>query len=591
MVATTHYLATEAGLSILRDGGNAFDAAAAVQFALNVVQPQSTGVGGGAFAMFYDAASKQVYSLDSREEAPAAFHGAQFCINNDCLFNVSCDCTEGVLPYEQRYTGSHPVGVPGLVRGVGRMLNDFGTMSLSQVLQPAIRLAREGFPMSQSTYNSIVNEAHRLALFEASRKLYLSPNDVTKPIVEVGETWKNPDLADTYQLLAEKGVDVFYTGEIGRDILATVQNTPNPQTGKYGLMTEADIDGYLAVYRTPLNTTYRGRTVFGMNLPAGNIVQLEMLNILEGFDISQYGPLSVDALHRLFDVQNLGFADRNKYAGDADFVDVPVEGLLSKPYAANRRDLTSPTVGIPTPILPGTPDGAQNYPISKKDFERGTTHFSIGDKYGNTVAMTSTIEMIFGSAVVVPGRGFVLNNELTDFEEYGWDANGDMYANAPEGQKKARRTAIFGDAATSGGKRPRSSMTPTLVFNSTLNSEKNIFDYPPYLATGSPGGSSIIGATFSVLVNIIDFKMEPQEATDHPRALAKNGPTSAEAPIYEEDNGGLIRGLEERAFVFASPVPTTATYGRVQTVMRTQDGYFVGAADALRVPEATARGF
>ena len=383
--------------------------------------------------------------------------------------------------------------------------------------------------------------------------------------------------------MASQGPDVFYTGEIAHDIVETSRSSKNPLTGKVGVMTEADLAGYLPVYRTPLNVTYKGHVVFGFPPPAaGGISLLQMLNFLEGFDLQSAGPLTVESLHRIIDSQNIAFSDRNKYVGDADFVDVPIAGLLDKGYMRDRRNsLSSPTRAIPTPIAPG--NFGNHFAVTSKDIEVGTTHWSVVDPQGNAAAFTSTIEQNMGSAVVVPGRGFLLNNELTDFEPFESDASGLLYANAAVGGKKLRRTALGEDALTYGGKRPRSSMTPTLAFNSTNGAL--------YLITGSPGGSSITGAVLNVFVNVVDFGADLQEATDMGRALGKNGETSAEVEIYEADEGAVLAGLIERGFNFSSPVPTTATYGRVQSILVGKDGNIYGAADLKREPQGLAAGY
>jgi len=399
------------------------------------------------------------------------------------------------------------------------------------------------------------------------------------------ETFYNEDLAKTLEQLAAEGLSSFYTGSIASDMVAASRNAVNPRTGKYGLMTAADLASYLPVYREPISVTYRGHRVYGFPPPAsGGIAMLQIVNYLEAFDLPTTGPLNADSVHPIIDSQNMAFADRNKYIGDADFVDVPVQGLIDKEYMRNRRNsMANPVRAIPTPIPPGKPEGAPKYATVLVDHEKGTTHWSIVDESGNAVSFTSTIEQVMGSGVVVPNRGFLLNNELTDFEDYESDASGLPYANAPAGGKMRRRTALGNDSTTSGGKRPRSSMTPTIVFNTTGEAL--------YLLTGSPGGSSIIGATANVLLNIVDFGIDLQEATNMGRVLGKNTETSAESEIYEHDDGALFAELNARGFNFTTPYPTTATYGQVQSVMVGQDGNLYGAADSKRNTMAWAAGF
>ena len=440
--------------------------------------------------------------------------------------------------------------------------------------------------MYSSLHNAISDNANRLIKFPASAKLFLQPGTQT-PVVPVGQIFRNEDMAQTLELMALQGTSAFYFGEIAHDIVSTAREAVNPDTGKYGLLTIEDIAGYRSVYREPVHAKYRGHEVYGFPPPAsGGIALLQTLNYLEAFDLPEFGPLSLDSIHPIVDAQNIAFADRNKFIGDADFVDVPIEGLLDKNYMRRRRtSLASPYAAITTPISPGHPAGApeEGFAVTYEDNERGTTHWSIVDSHGNCASFTSTIEMIMGSAVVVSGRGFLLNNELTDFEAYESDQNGVPYANAPAGGKKLRRTALGADALTYGGKRPRSSMTPTMAFNSTNGAL--------YMATGSPGGSSIIGATINVFLNVADFGLDLQEATDLARVLGKNGETSAEAAIYETEEGAVFSALKSRGFNFTSPVPTTATYGQVQTIVVGRDGNLYGAADKLRASQALAAGF
>jgi len=481
------------------------------------------------------------------------------------------------------------VGVPGTVKTVAKYLREFGTISLNEAVQPAINLARYGFPMYQKLYDEIVNNAARLRLFPESARLYLNPNDLTKPICEVGETFYNPDIANTLEELGLKGEELFYTGDVAHDIFITVQSTANPNTGKYGLISLDDLANYRPVYRDPLKISYRGHEVYGFPPPiSGGVAILQMLNFLEAFDTYKEGILSIESLHRMIDAQNIAFADRNKYLGDADFVDVPIEGLLDKNYMRKRRnELAEPFAAIQTPIQAGYPPGSENsdFPQTHDDHEVGTTHWSVVDRFGNAVAFTSTIEANMGAAVVVPGRGFLLNNELTDFEAYGFDDQGNKYANAPEGGKKLRRTALGTDSQTYGGKRPRSSMAPTLIFNTT-NGEMT-----PYFITGSPGGSSIPGAVFNVIVNAVIYGKDLQLATDIARVLGKNTEISAEYDIYFLEEGGVMAGLVSRGFNFTTAAPTTATYGRVQSILIGKDGYLYGAADLLREPQALAAGY
>ena len=467
-ISSTQQYATAAGLDILREGGNAADAAAAVQMALAVVQPQSTGIGGGCFVVMRNGATGEISALDGREEAPELFHPNVFCLDEDCLLNPECNCTQGPIPALERQIGGLAVGVPGVIAAAARLLADNGTMTLAQVMQPAIKLAEQGFVMYRGMHDSIAANLNKLSRFQATRALYLNPAG-TAPRVAVGDIFANPDLADTLRLLSDEGAAAFYSeGPLPVEIVAAAHDAVNENTGKYGLMSQADLAGYAAVYRSPIISTYRGRTLIGMPMPAsGGTALAQIFNWLEGFEMprrrTNFQPreMSAEVLHRFIDAQNAAFADRNMYAADADYADVPTVGLIEKRYAAARREELSRLVSaVPTPIPAGSPAGASaHYASAPPSAENGTTHFSVVDRDGTLVAFTTTIEANWGSGVVVPGRGFLLNNELTDFSAVGIDEEtGLPFANAPEGGKRARRTALGADAATVGGKRPRSSM-------------------------------------------------------------------------------------------------------------------------------------
>ncbi len=468
-ISSTQQYATAAGLEILQEGGNAADAAAAVQMALAVVQPQSTGIGGGCFVVMRNGTTGESSALDGREEAPELFHPNVFCLDEDCLLNPECECTEGPIPGGERQIGGLAVGVPGVIAAAARLLADNGTMTLAQIMQPAIKLAEQGFEMYRGMHDSIAANLNKLGRFAATRALYLNPEG-TAPRVGVGEIFANPDLANTLRLLSEEGAAAFYSeGPLPAEIVAAARDAVNENTGKYGLMSEADLAGYVAVYRLPIVTSYRGRTLIGMPMPAsGGTALAQIFNWMEGFEMprrrTNFQPreMSAEVLHRFIDAQNAAFADRNLYAADADFADVPTAGLIEKGYTAARREEFSRLVSAASaPIPAGLPAGASTrYASAPPTAENGTTHFSVVDRVGTLVAFTTTIEANWGSGVVVPGRGFLLNNELTDFAAVGIDAESGLpFANAPEGGKRPRRTALgTEDAASVGGKRPRSSM-------------------------------------------------------------------------------------------------------------------------------------
>ncbi|MEO2004313.1 MAG: gamma-glutamyltransferase, partial [Candidatus Poribacteria bacterium] len=307
MVSTSNHYATLVGLEVLQSGGNAVDAMVAIQLALTVTEPYASGIGGGCFIMLRDAATGSVVALDGREEAPKEYHGAVFL-----------DEHGDAIPFDARSTGGMPVGVPGTLAAMSRALDEYGTMSLAVLAAPAVRLARDGFVLDQGFAGEIDASKARLALFPHSASLYLTPNGEARPS---GSTFRNPDLADTLELIATEGAAVFYTGAVAQDIVGAVRMASyNP-----GLMKMDDLARYRAVYREPVRSEYRGYEVVGMNMPTSGGVSLGMmLNLLEGVDLRAMPWGSLDAVARIADAQNIVFADRNAYMGDADFVDVPM---------------------------------------------------------------------------------------------------------------------------------------------------------------------------------------------------------------------------------------------------------------------------
>lgn len=554
MVATSNRYATLAGIETLRQGGNAVDAMAVVQFVLNVTEPYSNGIGGGSFIMIYDAATGQVIAIDGREEAPAAYTEDVFLGEDG-----------NTLPFFEAATGGNSVGVPGTLAATVRALEEYGTFTLAEALAPAIALARGGYTIDSYFADTIAANAERIAQFPATAALYLDADG--NPLPE-GSVIVNEELATTFEIIASEGIGAFYGGEIGAAIVDAVQNAPlNP-----GVMELSDLEGYRAVMREPVTTNYRGYDVYGMNMPtSGGTTLMLMLNILEGFDIASMPYGGLDHITTMANAQSAAFADRNVYMADADFVDVNVAGLLDSGYARERRSLISSTnavTGIPAgtpPVIEAEATTSYEYGLNPTDTESvSTTHFSIVDKDRNMVSVTTTIELLFGSAVSVPGYGFLLNNELTDFSFRFEDADGNPIANAPTGDRAVRRTALGEDANTEGGKRPRSSMAPTLV----------LYNGQPFMAVGSPGGSRIIGYVFNVLVNVIDYDMELQAAVNAPRIIAQNGPLFIDPGFYDPE---VVAGLQARGFDVRQP-----NTGSVQAVMVGDDGLVYGAADPRR---------
>jgi gamma-glutamyltranspeptidase/glutathione hydrolase len=551
MVATAHPLASRVGVEILKDGGNAIDALVAVQMALNVVEPQSSGLGGGCFIIYHDAKSGQTYCIDGREETPAEARRADFL-----------DAKRRVVA--EPLTGGLPVGVPGTAAAMWLAHGRWGKLPMDRVLEPAIRLAEEGTGVTPRLRVAIAVHRKRFLRFTASKKLFLH-RDGSVP--EVGEIRRNPDLARTLRLLAEQGPKVFYEGEIATDIVKAVREAPF-QPGKLSL---EDLKAYRAVWREPLRFHYRGHEIVSAPPPASGALTVGlMLGILEKEDMKKRKPGSVAEIDLLARAGAVAFADRNAYLGDPDWSpDLDMRALLKPEHVRARREAAR---GL-HPGERAEPGG--NPPVRPDDSLRQegehTTHFSIIDAERNVVSCTTTIENGMGSAVVVPGRGFLLNNELTDF-----DLERASGPNALDAERGRRRTAV-GDEKTVGGKRPRSSMTPVIVFR----------DGKPWLTTGSPGGSRIIGVVAQVLVNVIDHGMDIQEAINAPRVNAQNGPLSLE--VLHPKRKSLEQALRRRGWRVQQQQAWYEAWGGAQGIRVRSDGTLEGGADPRR--EGTARGY
>ncbi len=512
MVVTANPLATAAGERILRKGGTAVDAMIAVQTVLGLVEPQSSGIGGGAFVVYYDAWRDKTITIDAREKAPSA-------ATEDRFANAG--------GFIGAWQSGLSVGVPGVPRMMEFMHDRYGFLPLKKLYRPAIRLARKGYPLTQRTSDQVANLLafndrfgrscdDRLFFRDPTAFEYFANPDCTaKP---AGTIIKNPEYADTLRTLRRFGSDGFYKGEIAADIVAAVQGDLNIP----GDMSIEDLANYNVVVREPVCIDYRGHNVCGMGPPSSGALAVgQILGILENFDLSDKDPLDVDAVHLFTQAGRLAFADRGRFVGDPDFVTVPTEGMLNKDYLATRAALITDTdIGTASP---GTPPG--DFDPSAPDTrtkESGTSHVSIIDRYGNALSMTTTIESSLGNGVMV--RGFLLNNELTDFSFAATGSDGLPIANRVQPNK-----------------RPRSSMSPTIVFDRRGRVE---------IVTGSPGGSRIIGYTAQSIVNMIDFGLDPQEAINVPHYMNRNGRTDLEDPIpgitWDYDAESLAVALRER---------------------------------------------
>jgi gamma-glutamyltranspeptidase / glutathione hydrolase len=486
-VATVDAEATRVGLEVLRKGGNAVDAAVAAAATLGVTEPYSAGIGGGGFFVYYDAATGEVHTIDGRETAPQAMQEDAFVENGT------------PIPFSDAVTSGLSVGVPGTPQTWDVALDQWGTISLGEALRGATQVARRGFVVDQTFVDQTAANAGRFAEFTSTSELYLPGGQPPA----LGTVFRNRDMAATYDLLAEQGVQALYTGPLAQDIVDAVQEPPIApgvtRLVRPGLMELGDLTSYEALLRRPTAVTYRGLDIFGMGPPSsGGSTVGEALNILENVPLAEIG--ETQALHHYLEASALAFADRNRYVGDSDYVTVPLDELLSDGFAAERACEISPLAALTKPVAPGSPDGDYDATCGSPTSaaladEEGlsTTHLTTADRFGNVVAYTLTIESTGGSGIVVPDRGFLLNNELTDFNFTDTQGGNDPNLPAP-------------------GKRPRSSMSPTIVLEGG----------EPLLAVGSPGGSTIITTVLQILMNRLDLGMDLPDAVAAPRATQRN---------------------------------------------------------------------
>jgi gamma-glutamyltranspeptidase / glutathione hydrolase len=492
-VSTVDLDASRTALEILRRGGNAMDAAVAASATLGVTEPYVSAIGGGGYITYYDARTRRVHALDGREFAPER-------MKQDAFIDPA---TGKPLPFDQAVTSGLSVGVPGTLAQWDLALRRFGTRDLGTLLRPAIKVADKGFVVDQEFHDQTATNEARFRDIVPTRKLFLPGGKVP----EVGSVFRNPDLAGTYRELAKRGTDWFYEGGLGREIAGTVAKPPvDPKatrTVRPGLMERGDLAAYRAVNREPTHVPYRGTDVYGMPpSSSGGSTVGEALNILGNFRLDPRDP--VTALHYYLEASKLAYAERGRYVGDADKVDVPLDELLSTGFARERACLIKPDQAAAAPVAPGSPDGSYEPCVPPGTQTRAlafegpqTTHLVVADKWGNVVSYTLSIEQFGGSGITVPGRGFLLNNELTDFSFQ------------PPAPGQAPDPNLPGPH-----KRPRSSMSPTLVLK----------DGRPMLAVGTPGGSTIITTVLQILLNRIDLGMDLPTALAAPRATQRNTP-------------------------------------------------------------------
>ncbi len=534
MVSTQETIATKVGVEILKKGGNAIDAAVAVGFAMAVTYPQAGNLGGGGFMMIYLADQKKTVAVDYREMAPAKAHRDMFLDKSDNVDN-------------KKARFSHlSSGVPGTVAGMIHAMDKYGTLSLEEVIAPALELADKGFRVSPHFFTSLKNSRKRLSKVESTRKIYFPHHEMPTPI---GNVFIQKDLAWTLKQISKNGRKAFYQGAVAEKI-------SNDSLNNGGIITMDDMANYKVIERTPVSGNYRGYDIISMPPPSsGGLHLIQMLNILEGWDLKKLGHQSSQSINLMAESMKRAYSDRSVHLGDPDFYDVPVATLISKKYAQDLHRQISKRNFVPSSeIRPG------KLPVYESD---QTTHFSVVDKFGNAVANTYTLNASFGNARVAEGTGIIMNNEMDDFSSKPGSPN--MFG------------LLGGEAnAITAGKRPLSSMTPTVVLK----------DGKLFMITGSPGGSRIITAVLETIVNVIDFDMNIAAATAAPRFHHQWYPDS----LLMESGFDLdvINQLRRIGYSVEAPelhgnsyTPTGRIIGMVQSIVKSGDKLY-GVADDRR---------
>lgn len=555
-VSTVDPEASAAGLKVLRQGGNAVDAAVAAAAALGVTEPYSAGIGGGGYFVYYDAASGDVRTIDGRETAPRQMPG-----------NAFIDPATG-RPYPftpDLVTSGVSVGTPGTPATWQRALDKWGTLTMSQALQPAITVAERGFVVDETFRQQTLDNEERFRAFRASRKLFLPGGDAPA----VGSVFRNPELARTYVRLGAKGLPSFYRGKLARLMVDVVRRPRTTSTTDLpvppGYLSLRDLRRYEVKEQKATRVDYRGYDVYGMApSSSGGTTVGEALNILERFDLSSM--TAEQALHHYLEASALAFADRGRYVGDPAFVDVPTQQLLGDTFAAERACSINPAAALAKPVAAGNVgsyDGVCGPAVAKgvvdADTENvSTTNLTVVDRWGNVVEYTLTIEQTGGSGQVVPRHGFLLNNELTDFST--------VYDPADPNRIQPK-------------KRPRSSMSPTIVLR----------DGKPFLALGSPGGSTIITTVLQMLVNRIDLGMTIEEAIAAPRATQRNTASTTAEPEFITAFGPALTALGHRLVPAGDAFTSAAQIGAATAIELRPGGGVTAVSEPVRRGGGAAR--
>ncbi len=521
MVVSQNAIASGVGAAILRRGGNAVDAAVAIGFALAVTLPRAGNIGGDGFMLVHDAKTGEQVFFDFRSVAPKAAPLAMYIDNQGKEASIA---SRGYLA----------PSVPGTVAGLGMAHKRFGKLAWKDVVAPAIALARDGVALTPDEAFVFSWGKERLSTSAAAKAAYYRPDG---SLYRAGEILRQPDLAWTLTQIAERGADGFYKGPVAERFAADMK-------AHGGLITLDDLASYRAVERKPLRGTYRGlEVVTAPPASAGGATLLNMLNILEGFDLKSYGAGSAQALHIMAETMKLGYADRYRFLGDTDFVTAPVRGFISKAYAQERAKLIDPAKATPAQQLRAGDPARFESP--------STTHFSVADADGNVVSTTYTLGADFGSGVMIAGTGVLLNNQMNNFD----------HENAAKALREGTPPPLN---AMAPGKRMLSTMMPTMIFK----------DGKPWLVTGTPGGSTIIDTVLQIVVNVVDFKLNVEEATHQPRIFQDTGKTLRVEPNFNPDTVRLLGTM-------GHTIVSDETMGSAQSIM-IENGYFLGAADPRR---------
>ncbi|MEU6219313.1 gamma-glutamyltransferase [Streptomyces sp. NPDC047022] len=540
-VASVDKDATAAGIEVLKQGGNAVDAAVATAAALGVTEPYSSGIGGGGYFVYYDARSRTVHTIDGRETAPLAADSGLFVENGK------------PLAFADAVSSGLSVGTPGSPATWQKALDTWGTRQLGTVLKPAERIARDGFTVDDTFRSQTASNETRFRYFPDTAQLFLPGGQLPA----VGSTFKNPDLARTYEELGSKGIGAIYHGDLGRDIVATADKPRvDPASGwnaRPGKLSARDLAAYGAKLQAPTKTSYRGLGVYSIApSSSGGTTVGEALNILEKTDLSKAS--EVQYLHHFIEASRIAFADRGRWVGDPAFENVPTSALLSQKYADSRACLIKDNAVLTSPLAPGDPrrpthcgTGGTAAPTTYEG--DNTTHLTVADKWGNVVSYTLTIEQTGGSAMTVPHRGFLLNNELTDFSF------------------TPANPAVHDPNLPGPGKRPRSSISPTIVLDQ---------QHRPVVALGSPGGATIITTVLQTLTEFLDRRLPLVDAIAAPRASQRNAAkTELEPALYNS-------GMRERLEAIGHSFTLNPEIGAATGVQRLPGGKWLAAAEKVR---------